>query len=115
MRLHEYDEKDLVIAIAFPRYFRETIEVARYAKRKKVRVLAITDSPRSPLAAFADVSVYVHAERGFGANSDSTVLAVLESLVSAVTHKTPDALKRYRALTEAILPWCEVPARDKNG
>lgn len=115
MRLNDYGGDDLVIAIAFPRYFRETIELARFAKKRGVKLLAITDSPRSPLAALADVSVYVHSERGFGANSDSTVLAVMEALVAAVTHRVPNALARYRSFTEAILPWCEVPARDKSG
>ena len=53
-RLFASNEGDLVIGIAFPRYVEDTIELARRAAGHGARVLALTDSPRSPLAQFAD-------------------------------------------------------------
>ena len=54
-RLFTADDGDLVIGIAFPRYLDDTIELARRAASRGARVLALTDSPRSPLAQFADL------------------------------------------------------------
>ena len=42
--------KDLVIAIAFPRYLADTVTLANAAKQAGVPVLVLTDKPTSPLA-----------------------------------------------------------------
>ncbi|MGI4841202.1 MAG: MurR/RpiR family transcriptional regulator [Janthinobacterium lividum] len=111
MRLHDFDERDLIIATVFPRYFRETVDIVRLAKRQGVKVLAISDSPRSPIASIADACIYVVAERTLGSSSDASVLAVMEALVAAVTVKVPDASERYRSLTQAALDWYAMPER----
>jgi DNA-binding MurR/RpiR family transcriptional regulator len=116
-QLFRYNAEDLVIAIAFPRYIRDTVEVARFAARHGVPVMAITDSPRSPLAAMARWQLYVPSKRQLGATSDTAALAAIEALRAAVMHRARKALEQAEAFAEYALPWFEAatPAVRKGG
>lgn len=96
---------DLLIGIAFPRYFSDTILLARRAREAGVPVLALTDRVTSPLAPLATVALYAHAESQYFANSETTVLAVIEALCSAVAHRAKGSVKAATQLAEAVLPW----------
>ena len=48
--------KDLLIATSFAPYAPETVEIVATAKKQKTRILAITDSKLSPIAAASDVA-----------------------------------------------------------
>ncbi|HYS68244.1 MAG TPA: MurR/RpiR family transcriptional regulator [Paraburkholderia sp.] len=108
-RLFASDEGDLVIGIVFPRYVEDTIELARRAASRGARVLALTDGPRSPLAQFADLSLYVRSERRLAANADSAVLAVIEALCDAVAYRAKRSVKAAADVTEFVLPWLTDP------
>jgi len=60
-------EKDsLIVAICFRRYPSELIDVMRYCKNRGLRILAITDSMVSPVAAMADlIQVVEYAGESF--------------------------------------------------
>ena len=49
------DKNSLVFCIAFPRYPRAVLELAKGADSKKAVIVAITDSDSSPLAEFANL------------------------------------------------------------
>jgi DNA-binding MurR/RpiR family transcriptional regulator len=97
--------EDLLIAIAYPRYFSDTILLARRAHDAGVPVLALTDRVTSPLAPLASVALYAHTESQYFANSEATVLALIEALCSAVAHSAKDSLKAATQLAESVLPW----------
>lgn len=104
---------DLLIAIGFPRYFSDTVLLARRARRQGVPVLALTDVRSSPLAPLATVALYARTESQYFANSEASVLALIEALSSAVAYAAPDAVKKAAALTDAVAPWIVGPhARD---
>jgi DNA-binding MurR/RpiR family transcriptional regulator len=96
---------DLLIAIAFPRYVDDTIQLTKLAASHGIRVLALTDSVASPLAQFADLTLIVRAERRLAANSDTAVLAVIEALCDAVAHRAKRPVEAASRLTEFVLPW----------
>ena len=96
---------DLVIAIGFPRYFSDTVLLARRAYEAGVPVLALTDGVTSPLAAVATVSLYAHSASQYFANSEASALALIEALCSAVAHRAKDSLKAATLLAESVLPW----------
>jgi len=108
-RLFNCGEGDLVVGIAFPRYVDDTIELARRAATRGARVLALTDGPRSPLAQFADLSLYVRSERRLAANADAAVLAVIEALCDAVAYRAKRSVKAAAEVTEFVLPWLTDP------
>ncbi|TDY23982.1 RpiR family transcriptional regulator [Paraburkholderia sp. BL6665CI2N2] len=114
-RLFASNEGDLVIGIAFPRYVEDTIELAHRAAGRGARVLALTDSPRSPLAQFADISLYVCADRRLAANADSAVLAVIEALCDAVAYRAKRSVKAAAEVSEFLLPWLVDPQTEATG
>ncbi|KDB08385.1 transcriptional regulator, RpiR family [Burkholderia sp. lig30] len=108
-RLFTADARDLVVAIAFPRYVEDTIELARRAAARGARVLALTDGPDSPLVPVASLTLYVCAERRFAATSEAAVLVMIEALIDAVALRTRRSAKAAAEMTEFVLPWLTQP------
>lgn len=102
-------EKDLVIAIAFPRYIKDTVRLAALARQRSIPVLVITDSHRSPLAALGDLNIYVAARRQFGTVSNAAILVVIEALLGAVLHAHPATMSHAETFAELSVPWIENP------
>ena len=101
--------QDLVIAIAFPRYFSDTVLLASRAREAGTPVLALTDSSTSPLAPLATVALYAQADSQYFANSEVSVLALIEALTSAVSHSAKGSLQAATRLAESVLPWLDGP------
>ena len=100
--------RDLVIALAFPRYVEDTIVLTRLARERGVKVLALTDEPSSPLVPLADVTLYAHVNRQVAPTSNATVLALLEALVAALAHRTEGAVQRAEEMARGVLPWLQI-------
>ncbi|SAL57581.1 MurR/RpiR family transcriptional regulator [Caballeronia telluris] len=109
-RLFNASPGDLLIAIAFPRYVDDTIELARLAAGHGVRVVALTDGAASPLAQVADLVLTIRTERRLAANCDTAVLAVIEALCDAVAQRAKRSVEAASGLTEFVLPWLVKPA-----
>lgn len=103
--LTRLQSSDLLIAIAFPRYLADTVLLARRAREGGVPVLALTDRVTSPLAPLGTVSLYAHTDSQYFANSDASVLALIEALCSAVAHRAKGSLKAATQVAESVLPW----------
>ena len=100
--------RDLVIALAFPRYVEDTIVLTRLARERGVKVLALTDDPSSPLVPLADVTLYASVNRQIASTSTATVLALLEALVAALAHHTEGAVQRAEEMARGVLPWLQI-------
>jgi DNA-binding MurR/RpiR family transcriptional regulator len=98
---------DLVIAIAVPRYFADTVMLSRRARDAGVPLIAITDRPTSPLATLATVALYVHSDSSYFASSEASVLPLIEALCSAVAHSAKGSVKSAARLAESVLPWLD--------
>ncbi len=96
---------DLVIVIGFPRYSADTVYLAQRAAEIGVPVLALTDRVTSPLAQLALVSLYVHTDSAYFSNSETSALALVEALCSAVVHRCQGSLDGAAQLAESMLPW----------
>jgi DNA-binding MurR/RpiR family transcriptional regulator len=106
-RLFQSGPSDLVIAIAFPNYYRETLELTRFAQSQGVEILAITDRPQSPLAPLAKIVLYCHSERRFGSSSDASALALLEALKAAVMLRSTGAVENAERFAAFAFPWVD--------
>jgi len=94
---------DLVVAISVPRYSRATLDLANFAKKRGAAVLALTDSPTSPLAAIADVTLFAPARSHLLPNSPTAVFALADALIAAVARERPDAVEALKELSESLL------------
>jgi len=99
--------RDVLIALAFPRYVVDTVTLTRLARDCGVKVLAFTDEPTSPLVPLADVVLYTPVRRQVAPTSNATVLAMLEALVAAVARRTEGAVKRAERMARGVLPWLQ--------
>lgn len=103
--LAEYGPGDLVIAIAFPHYFRETLQLVQFARHQQVPVIAITDSLASPLAAMAEIALFVTAHHDYNPPSSTAIMGVIEALVAAVASVKPEATETGERFAAAAIPW----------
>ncbi|MCY0385843.1 MurR/RpiR family transcriptional regulator [Robbsia sp. Bb-Pol-6] len=104
-RLSSAGREDVLLSIGFPRYSADTVTLTRYAAKRGVRIFALTDCPVSPLAALAQVSLFIRSTRQLAANSDAAVLTVIEALCDLAAHRSHDAVRAATDLTESVLPW----------
>lgn len=75
---------DVMLAVTVEPYNRETVETAQYVKSRAARVVAITDSELSPLAAVADRCVLIRTETPSFFHTMSPAFAVAECLAALV-------------------------------
>lgn len=82
--------EDAVIAISMPRYSGSTVEFTRIAKAQGAPILALTDSPTSPLAQLADVTFFTPAKSRLLPNSPAAIFAVADALIATIAAQRPD-------------------------
>jgi DNA-binding MurR/RpiR family transcriptional regulator len=75
---------DVLIAISFRRYTREILNIAEKMKRKKAYIIAITNSPLSPIAQLADMSLIVKTEIPTYIDSFTAPMSLLNAFITAV-------------------------------
>ena len=78
------EEGDLVIGIGFPRYASRTIDALAFAQDRGAKVVAITDSLLSPLAAKAAYSLIAQSNMASFVDSLVAPLSVINALIIAV-------------------------------
>lgn len=101
-RLMRIGAGDMLLAISLPRYSRDTIELARYARERGAYVLAITDRAGAPLATQADAVLLAPAAHAVLSSSAVAALAVIEALVSRVMQLNPDSVRIATELSESV-------------
>jgi DNA-binding MurR/RpiR family transcriptional regulator len=78
---------DVMIATSFAPYAEETLRAAQVAVARGGRVIALTDSRMSPLAAQAQVVLLVEESSTFGFRSLTNVMALAQSLFIALAYR----------------------------
>jgi DNA-binding MurR/RpiR family transcriptional regulator len=103
------DQRDLVIAMVYPRYSTDTITLAALAKERGAQLLAFTDAPTSPLVPLADITLYAQTERQLSPTSDAAALALIQAVCDAVAHRADRSVNAASEMTEFVLPWLHCP------
>lgn len=91
---HTMRSDDVMVAISFFPYAEETLAVARNARDRGVKVIAMTDSGMSPLARIADTYLLVQENSHNGFRSLTSSLALAQCLFIAMGQSqvsSPDA------------------------
>lgn len=78
---------DLVIAISFVPYAKETQHCLRFARQQNANALIITDSPLSPLAKLANSVLLVNEGSALAFRSLSATLCLCQALFVAVAYR----------------------------
>jgi len=93
---------DLVVGISFPRYTRVTLEIVEYARKKRARVGAITDSPLSPLARHAHWVLTAQCQLDSFIESFTAATSLVNALLTAMSIQDPKKTLRILRQREAL-------------
>jgi DNA-binding MurR/RpiR family transcriptional regulator len=101
--LHHLHEGDVMVAITVAPYSRETVEAARYSRRRKVRLIAISDGNLTPVSRIADTVLVAANDSPAHIASPIGPLAVVQALASLTLARAGEnALKTMRAREAAL-------------
>ena len=107
-------EGDVVIGVSFPRYSRRTVQAMNFAKDRKARVIAITDSAASPLAATATHTLLAKSDMASFVDSLVAPLSLVNALIVAVSRKKKEDLAHTFETLEEIWDEYEVYEKVEN-
>ena len=84
---------DCIIGITFPRYSQRIINAVEYAKSSGASVIAITDSPISPIAEYADCMLTAKSDMASFVDSLVAPLSIINALVVAIAREKQSELE----------------------
>lgn len=113
-QLFRIGENDLVIGMGFPRYSARTVNALEYCKSRGAKVVAITDSLLSPLAANAEYTLVAKSNMESFVDSIVAPLSVLNALIVAVGIKEKSNLSSSFARLEEIWDKYSIYSTDEN-
>jgi len=99
------ESQDLLVALSFFPYSRETVDSAVFAKESGIPVLAFSDRADSPLKPFADILIPVPSEGLLFSCSITTFAALSHAFAMVVTAQDQaGTLKRLKAADKVAQP-----------
>lgn len=101
-KAYDISEKDCLISIGFKRYSKETIHLMQHFSEYNSRIIAITDSPLSPLNKFADLSIKASVESNTFMDSYTAVMSLINALVSYISKLQEKKLKAKLSKIEDV-------------
>ncbi|MDB5939339.1 MAG: transcriptional regulator, RpiR family [Polaromonas sp.] len=87
---------DVLIAVSFEPYAQETLDIVQTALERGARLLAITDSQFSPLAAQATATLLVQDGATFGFRSLTSTLCLAQSLFLGLAYRLELAYEKKK-------------------
>ena len=120
-QLLRINDKDAIVGISFPLYSKRIINALGYAKKQGAKVISITDSAASPIAANADDLLLAKSDMASFVDSLVAPLSIINALIVAIGRKKQDEIAETFGKLERI--WDEYDvyekpngfAPDKNG
>ena len=120
-QLLRINDRDVIIGISFPRYSKRIINALGYAKKQGAKVISITDSSASPIAAPSDDLLLAKSDMASFVDSLVAPLSIINALIVAIGRKKQDEIAETFGKLERI--WDEYDvyekpngfAPDKNG
>lgn len=87
------DEEDVFIGISFPRYSMRTLKAMEFARDRRAKVIAITDSVHSPMTMYSSLHLLAKSELNGVADSLVAPFSLLNALIVAMCLKNPEQVK----------------------
>lgn len=105
-------EGDAVIAASFPRYSKRIINAVDFAKAQGASVIALTDSPASPIAVNADCILTAKSDMLSFVDSLVAPMSIINALIVAIAREKNRELEKTFSRLEEI--WDEYEVYDKD-
>jgi len=104
-QLIHYGSGDLMIGISFPRYGSPTLDILKFGKKAGCKILAITDSPISPIGQVADLVLIAGNKSPTYFNSFSSVVSLINCLVAGVSLKRKHSVEVLKDVNQIVDDW----------
>ena len=92
---------DVLVAISFPRYSNRVVTAVEFAHRAGADVVALTDSPAAPIAAYANQLLTAQSDMASFMDSLVAPLSIINALIVALSRKRQEDLtERLRKLEQ---------------
>ncbi|QAT50056.1 MurR/RpiR family transcriptional regulator [Caproiciproducens sp. NJN-50] len=101
-RLARLKKGDVCIAISFPRYYTPIRNIIQYVEEKKISVIVITDSPKSPLILQNSLNFICQTSTTMFFNSLSVPFALINLIASGVVLEMGPQYDKLVATTHEI-------------
>ncbi len=105
-------DKDVLIAISFPRYSKRIVNAVEYAHNAGADVVSLTDSKQSPIAAVADQLLLARSDLVSFVDSLVAPLSIINAIIVAVSRRKMDDIRVRFEKLEKI--WDEYEVYDKT-
>jgi len=79
-RLISLGKDDLVLALSFPPYSKETVDALKFCHQRNIRCVCLTNSLTAPIVRWAHAYIIVRSENLFFTNSISAISTILNAL-----------------------------------
>lgn len=93
------DKDDILITFSFPPYSRDTIELAKIASEKNVKVISITNKETSPITTFSSLNLISHSENMLFTNSFAAMSVIINAIATACALKNKSKSKSIQTET----------------
>jgi len=104
-------KEDVFIGITFPRYSQRTFNGAKFAMDNGAKVIAITDSPQSPIAEISDTVLLARSDMASFVDSLVAPLSLINALIVAVGLRKKNEISATFSRLEQI--WDEYNVYEK--
>jgi DNA-binding MurR/RpiR family transcriptional regulator len=105
-RLIDIGPEDVVLAITFPPYSSSVLRAVRWAKQQKASIVAITDSPVSPVGQLGDVDLSARVSGVGPHNTMVAAMAIANALLNQLVLQSQErALGRYGVINSLMEEW----------
>jgi DNA-binding MurR/RpiR family transcriptional regulator len=102
-RLVHLTKRDLVLALSFPPYSKETVNSLKFCYQRNVRCLGITDKPTAPLTRWCHAYLIVKSRNLLFTNSISALSMILNALATELALLNKDKSANSSKLVYKIL------------
>jgi len=107
-------EKDVLVAITFPRYSGRIIKAVNFAANAKSKIIALTDSETSPISEYADILLCAKSDMASFVDSLVAPLCIINALIVAISQKKQTELADIFNRLERIWDECDVYEKDSG-
>lgn len=108
-------EGDAVLVFTFAPYASSTLRITDTAKRLGASIVAISDTPISPVGQRVDVVLPALASGLSTQNSLVAAMAVTTALLNGVIATSPEAMARYRRIVKMMNDWDVYVLKGEDG
>jgi DNA-binding MurR/RpiR family transcriptional regulator len=96
-------KNDVLVTFSFPPYSKETIEAAKAAHKKGIKVISITNKPTSPVTFYSYAVLIVKSENMLFTNSFAAISVIINAIATACAIKNKSKAKKILAESEEIM------------